>query len=152
MEWWQILLNSVILGLGGILLGSWLQKRAQREERASREKAERRSAIEALLAEIEAALALAVEAATPFPLGASPPFPTDAWSVHKGRILWLPAEVQGVLHQAYVWIGKANRLAELNLFFSPISVGHYDREYMKAAKEVQPLLEKAKHELMEWLK
>lgn len=148
MEWWQQLVAYVIIGFGGVSLGAWLQRRALREERLVREETELRSATRNLLAEVNANLELIEKPLKDWSLA---PFATDMWNVHKGKITYLPPELQGDLLQAYLWIGKANAVVQTHLAHDSRGGGHFDSLYQQMVEEIRGPAQKARDGLVRWL-
>lgn len=148
MEWWQQIIAYVVIGFGGAFLGAWLQRRALREERASREEAELTSAMRNLLSEINSNLELIEKPLTGWSLA---PFATDMWNAHKGKILYLPSKLQQNLLQAYLWIGKANAVVETHLAHDSRGGGHFDNLYLQMVEKIRDPAQKARDELEKWL-
>ncbi len=148
MEWWQQLVALVVIGFGGVFLGAWLQRRALREERTSREEAELTSAMRNLLSEINCNLGLIEKPLTGWSLA---PFTTDMWNAYKGKILSLPSELQQNLLQAYLWIGKANAVVETDLAHGSRGGGYFNNLYLQMVEEIKDPAQKARDELKKWL-
>ena len=148
MEWWQQIIAYSVFGFGGIFLGAWLQRRALKEERAIREKAELISAMRNLLSEINCNLRLIEKPLTGWSLA---PFTTDMWNAHKGKILDLPSELQQNLLVAYHWIGKANAIVETDLAHGSRGGGYFNTLYLQMVEEIKDPAKKAGDELKKWL-
>ena len=148
MELWQEILIYVVVGFGGIYFGAWLQQRAMREERASREEAELTSAIRNLLSEIESTLRLIEQPLTGWSLA---PFSTDIWDAHKGKILYLPSELQENLQETYLWIRKANAVVETHLALDSRGGGYFNNLYKQMVDKIKTPAQKARGELKDWL-
>ena len=148
MEWWHQIVAYAIIGFGGVFLGAWLQQRALREERASREEVELTSAMQNLLSEINSNLGLIDKPLTGWSLA---PFAMDMWNAHKGKIFCLPSELQQNLLQTYLCIRKANAVVETHLAHDERGGGHFDRLYREMVKGIRDPAQRAKEELKKWL-
>lgn len=148
MEWWQQIIVYVVIGFAGVFLGAWLQRRALKEERASREEAELISAMRNLLSEINSNFRLIEKPLKGWSLA---PLVTDMWNAHKGKILYLPSELQQNLLEAYLWIGKANAVVQTDLAHGSRGGGYFNTLYQEMIDKTKDPAKKAKDGLERWL-
>ena len=147
MELWQQIVTYAVIGFGGVFLGAWLQRRALKEERAAREEAELISAMRNLLSEVNSNLKLIEKPLKGWSLA---PFANDIWNAHKGKILFLPSELQENLLHAYLWINKANAVVETHLAHDSIGGGHFDGLYQQMVENIKDPTQKARDGLKNW--
>jgi len=149
--WQQLIVIAVSLiggGIAGALVGTWIQRRTIRDERAFRQKTELCNAMHGLLMEIEENLVLAKID----PIGMRLLFPTDMWEVHKGKVGALPLTLQESLYKAYSSIRRINTITQTALAYAHrYHIGDFDKRYLDEVREANGPLCKAREELAKWL-
>ena len=147
MVWWQYL----IISLASAGVGYWLSRRGARAERHAIERRQLQSAVKGLLTEMNTNLKL-IEKGPDMAL--LPPLAKDMWSIHKSRIVELPAEMQARLYEAYVRMDYVNAVLDIRVVEG--NRGHgpsaWETRYKNEAEKARKPMEETRNCLKAWLK
>ena len=133
MEWWQYLVISVVSASLGAFLAYFFNKLGSKNERVATEQKQFRSAIAAILGEVQANESIAKKPWT----GKLMPFILDNWTTYKRQLPDLPERTIQQIDEFYLDVHLANTLVSKDLHQVAYGKGHLDNQYRDMGKQIR---------------
>lgn len=132
MEWWQYLIVSIVTVSLGAFLGYFFNRLGAKNEKSATEQRQLKSAVSAILGEVQANETIAKAPWT----GTQLPFLTEMWSLYKSQISMLPMEVRRKIDELYITVIRTNAIVSQDLHKLGHGTGYLDGSYKELSLKI----------------